>query len=617
MTGLWNRRSILEGAGTAPAFAPPATIGDRAAIDWRTFRDQSMVDSDVVAVEGAYDRYVDELEGLTGQRLSTPSQRLTEKGGSQRFVKRSRADAYLQEQAQKEFDADIDRLAQQYPELPVKKLEDVWREVGIERAEQRRKQAEITSRTIDAPVTAAGFGATAAAAMTEPLVISSMAFGAPFSAGILRTALIEGGIAAGTEVPIQMMVQAKRQKFGEEASLSEAMTAILAAGAGGFLFGGLVRGAMQAPGGVRALLQRSRELPDNLRTSEVRSAEAYLERVIEAEEATPFVDTPQARAAHDERMTASARALEEDGRVADLPPAPQRVVRQAEPSEPVEGLSGNLAETVATVRRDALQRQEIDEQARGVAETLAPLVEDAEAAAAMLRDLQARPEQAESLLAFLRRTGGIQEEAGELAAIGLTPRTRPGLISKKGRDLDFAALQAQEAGFFPGRDLEGGDRITRNELLDAIREELAGRRLVRAEDEAGQFQARAMNELRESLGAVGIETAGMTPERFRQAVADLVGEIAERDRGAEAARMGRAGADAAEIEERLAMMGEEDLLDETDVLRAYEGREGEMIRVEDETGVRSLTVRQMLDELQRDQDDFDALKLCASGGGRG
>src|SRR3546814_18723947 len=113
-----------------------------------------------------------------------------------------------------------------------------------------------------------------------------MALGAPVSAGILRTALVEAGIGMATEAPIQAAVQFGRSKFGEEPSLSEGVTAVLAAGAGGFLFGGLLKAAGKAPAGVRALLQRSRQLPPSMRSAEVRAAAAYLERAWAAEEAT-------------------------------------------------------------------------------------------------------------------------------------------------------------------------------------------------------------------------------------------------------------------------------------------------------------------------------------------
>lgn len=612
---LWDRSAILEGASLAPAPAPPATIGERAEIDWRVFRDQQMLDSDTVAIDEAYSGYVDELESLTGKRLETPSQRMTAMGGNPGFVKRSRADAYLQEQSRKQFDADLQALAREFPEIPIRTREDILRRIGIDRAQQRRQQAEITARTVDWPVSVAGFGATATAAMTEPLVLASMAFGAPYSAGIIRTALTEGGIAMATEAPIQLGVQLGRRKFGEEASFSEGLTAILSAGAGGFLFGGLLRAAAKAPGSVRALLERSRSLPEASRTAEVRAAEEYLTRAIEADEVSPYVDTPEGRAAHVERLAEAERALAE-GRAAELRPAAARTARQGLPTAEA-GLEGPAADTVRQARQAALQRQELDQQARGVAEALAPLLDDPRALEAVLRDVQARPAKAEGLLSYLHRSGGVVDEGGELAALGMTPRTRPGLLRKQGRSLDDAALQAQEEGFFPGRDLEAGDRVSVQDFLDAVDRELRGQRVLRAADEQAQMGEAMLEELRNGLSAAGIEPQGMRPEQFRQAVSDLVQEIAERDRGAELARMGRAGADAADVEERLAMMSEEDLLDEGDVLRAYEGREDEMIAIEDEDGVRRMSVRQMLDELQRDQEDFAALKVCVTGGGRG
>lgn len=86
-----------------------------------------------------------------------------------------------------------------------------------------------------------------------------------------------------------------------------------------------------------------------------------------------------------------------------------------------------------------------------------------------------QPKKPETLLAFLRKSGGLKEESGELAALGVTTRTRPGVVNnQKGMQFDDAALKAWEHGFFP----DHAERPTVNEFLQAVGEDYRGERLV-------------------------------------------------------------------------------------------------------------------------------------------
>src|SRR3546814_18641094 len=105
---------------------------------------------------------------------------------------------------------------------------------------------------------------------------------------------------------------------------------------------------------------------------------------LEAEDASPFVDTPNARAAHAERLEAAERALQE-GRSANLPTASQRAVVRASDI-------GDAPPAAVAARQAALQRAQPDEQARATAEAPAPLVDDPAALEAVFRDMQARPD---------------------------------------------------------------------------------------------------------------------------------------------------------------------------------------------------------------------------------
>lgn len=84
------------------------------------------------------------------------------------------------------------------------------------------------------------------------------------------------------------------------------------------------------------------------------------------------------------------------------------------------------------------------------------------------RRLDDRPN-AETLTAFLKRNGGIQDSGGSLKAMDMV-KGNPGLINKRGLDLDTARELAAEAGYL-GPDTEAAMRDTDvNDLLDRLGE---------------------------------------------------------------------------------------------------------------------------------------------------
>jgi hypothetical protein len=77
------------------------------------------------------------------------------------------------------------------------------------------------------------------------------------------------------------------------------------------------------------------------------------------------------------------------------------------------------------------------------------------------------PRQPTRLSTFLVRSGGLQNQGGELSYILGDNKTRPGLINQAGKTLDDAALDAWEAGYLPGT-----ERPSTNDLLDAIAQDI-------------------------------------------------------------------------------------------------------------------------------------------------
>lgn len=91
----------------------------------------------------------------------------------------------------------------------------------------------------------------------------------------------------------------------------------------------------------------------------------------------------------------------------------------------------------------------------------------------------------ESLSAWLIKQGGINDQndtfRGEIQYLIGRAKDRPGLINnKRGKALDELARAAQEAGFFPQKQI--GDDVQPDELLEALQQDLSGNRVYRPND---------------------------------------------------------------------------------------------------------------------------------------
>lgn len=78
------------------------------------------------------------------------------------------------------------------------------------------------------------------------------------------------------------------------------------------------------------------------------------------------------------------------------------------------------------------------------------------------------------LASWLVKQGGLRDHGGELKAMDARI-ARPGLVNSKGLPFDEAARMAQDAGYLPTKHgPDGPERATINDLLDALRDDLAG-----------------------------------------------------------------------------------------------------------------------------------------------
>lgn len=115
-----------------------------------------------------------------------------------------------------------------------------------------------------------------------------------------------------------------------------------------------------------------------------------------------------------------------------------------------------------------------------------------------------------SLVEALVKAGGLRDEAGEITAV-LGGQGEDRLLKmlrrvNKGMTLDDAALWAQERGYIGRPDLT--ERVTPNELIEAIRREVAGERVYPA-DRVNEY-ARSLQEHIQDLDEI-LQHIGMDP----------------------------------------------------------------------------------------------------------
>lgn len=130
------------------------------------------------------------------------------------------------------------------------------------------------------------------------------------------------------------------------------------------------------------------------------------------------------------------------------------------------------------------------------------------------RGKSVRPDRGQTLIQWLEKTG-LKDEGNELSAMDadLWHRDKPfrrKIVRANGRSLDDAAVAAQEAGFLPERFGDTDTRATPGDLLDAIRDELAGNPRYARDDVDGDNLRQHADEIEEVMHEAGIDPTGKT-----------------------------------------------------------------------------------------------------------
>lgn len=588
---MFNRAEMHARASRNLISRAPTPLSETIGTTFDVAQDQTSV-----AIRDAqrehYQAWAAEIEQATGVRLRDPFEALTE-------MDRRRLGQPDDDEMQSGRDLAIDRfhrqaeaLRERHPDMPFRTRQDILDEIAADREATRERRAHAALGERGTLSTAAGFLGSVGGAMWDPLILGTLPFGASWSRGILRAALIEAGIGVASETAVQATFQQQRQLVGEEADLREALANIAMVGAGAGILGGAMAGAAR---GVRSLRARRANLEQaeglSNRSADLEAAIAVERRSLETAEASPLPDTAAGRALHETRMREAMTALAE-GRAtfhvgrADVTPQDVAAMRA------VRGL---------------------DERELDAIRTAAGRAESFEAWTDFVRELQSPPQpESRRLLTVLREEGGIRDEAGELAHMGITSRTRPGLIRKGGRDFDSVGERLQELGFFP-------HRPTVREVLDLIRaDHTAGPIHADAGAMAVREHAEALTELASALQDAGVNVTAARSTAALEATREAVQRLA---RGADAIervareadipppRANEADAMTADANARAdeAMAGDIDQLREQRVASLPDDA---TVVIETPDGFRTITARQLREIEAREAADFEAIQIC-------
>lgn len=218
-------RSALQLAAQRPFEGVDPGFVERMKADWTAMREFSNSNSDHRNSLAAQNDFQVKFFKESGQRLPG-------------WIDSMNANA--KDVARKQFEAWKANNPQS--ELTFPTVEE-FRAQADRKAQEARKESEALARRSTGWGSAiGGFAGAAGGAMTDPVNLLASGFGASASAGILRTALTEAGINAGSEALIQGGTFDRKQRLDPNFTAADALMEIGAAAAGGAVLGGGIKG---------------------------------------------------------------------------------------------------------------------------------------------------------------------------------------------------------------------------------------------------------------------------------------------------------------------------------------------------------------------------------------
>jgi hypothetical protein len=242
------------------------------------------------------------------------------------------------------WDATAERLRAERPEAA-----DLYPNSAELRLRADQEALAVARRAEAARPVASGFGeflGSTGAIFTDPVQVSTLPIGAPWRLGatllgnVVRTALVEAGVAGATQAAVELRADPFRQRLGLE---SEAAEQIGMAAAGGFVIGGTLRGILglvagrtlpDTPAGVAAgdavraartqlIEQGSNPAGPEAAQGHIAALEAARAQMSRGEAVTVAMEPPRPTRYATER---EARLAEAEGAAADAAAPGQRYV---------------------------------------------------------------------------------------------------------------------------------------------------------------------------------------------------------------------------------------------------------------------------------------------------
>ncbi|MBX3580066.1 MAG: hypothetical protein KF723_22920 [Rhizobiaceae bacterium] len=419
------------------------------------------------ALEEVYDRRAREVHSATGVQLGNPvldayddfrqAQAVWQAeiaAGTARADGPPAFETYF-EQRQKDWDAALSLAAGKNPDTQVR--DRLMRSIEGEAINLTRDSDERMALLMESRAGVgkwiAAFAGGAAGSLADPITLMSLAAGGGPGAArtvigrIMTVAGKEALINAGTEAAVQPFVQRYREQAGLPAGFDEAMTNVLFAGAVGGVLGGAGRvvGELAAGRGGRRVL--AEQAAAAIEPAPARGPSASMEAPLAAPSLPARIDAPEVRGAAME----AARVVQAD------------LSRPAAAAADVHERSLAVADrAIATRDADVWPGFEPDQ---AQIERVAAAIVGVEVQAAAPTNPLSR---------FLAGLGGVREQGGELAMIGIDRHTSTGagkLLSRNGLTLDYAREAAAEAGFFDhlyGTPDEALGKSTPRDLIDML-----------------------------------------------------------------------------------------------------------------------------------------------------
>ena len=451
----------------------PSDFGENAEAAWDHTVAENLSISRSLMIGNAWGKYLDQVEETTGTRPTAPP--VPVKGRQSMFppsIAGSQGVTDIKSVPQSTYINEMMNLKRMFPELEVKGPEDI-RADAIAEAARIRGRFEEVRKGADWKGDVGAFTGMIGASVVDPPNLASMFIGAGAASNLLRTIMVEAALGAAVELASQPGIAAWKRELGVEFTAGEAVGNVVGGAVGGGIGGGALKVASMGIGRVLGLWRKARAQGLVAETAETRAAESVLDQVDEVLARAPE-QTVEGQAQHVERLKAAEEAIARE--------------RAPEPVEPV-------VEPPKPVRRGALPPS--------------------------LKPPGRKPQ---TLTAWVRRQGGLKEEGGELAAIGLTARTRPGAVSSNGMSFDEAARRSWEHGFFSERP----EPPSENEFLDMLGEDFAGRHQYAGDEfellDEWQYHDQRWREIDQAdidpRGRTDAEIDAMLMARYRRATPD-------------------------------------------------------------------------------------------------